>query len=110
MSDEMAALYQERAHLVALLSTHYPAVLSYNDPQEPEWPVCYIWTPHGQLSWHIAPDDLHLFDHLCVQEPAKAQWDGHTTEVKYERIRAALAAKDKAPRVILARREAVPSC
>lgn len=43
------------------------------DPAEPDWPVAYIELPTGQVSWHM---------------PAhKREWDGHTTEEKYERIR-----------------------
>lgn len=44
------------------------------DPAEPDWPVAYIELPTGQVSWHMPahPDS----------------WDGHTTEEKFERIRA----------------------
>lgn len=44
------------------------------DPAEPDWPVVYIELPTGQVSWHM---------------PAHPrEWDGHTTEQKYARIRA----------------------
>lgn len=43
------------------------------DPKEPEWPVAFIELPTGQVSWHLAPHPV--------------EWDGHTTEQKYERIR-----------------------
>jgi hypothetical protein len=99
MSDA-DALYTERAHLVALLSTHYPAWLSYSDTSEPDWAVCFIETAQGQLTWHISPDDLHLFNHLCIIPAAQSKWDGHSTEEKYERIRARLASKDPAPRTL----------
>lgn len=42
------------------------------DPDEPEWPVMYIELPTGQVSWHMPQHDK--------------EWDGHTTEQKYERI------------------------
>ncbi|MHA1168738.1 MAG: hypothetical protein ACTSRU_13000 [Candidatus Hodarchaeales archaeon] len=42
------------------------------DPDEPEWPVVYIELPTGQISWH------------CIQY--EADYDGHSTEEKYERI------------------------
>ena len=43
------------------------------DPSEPDWPVVYIELPTGQVSWHMP----------CH----KYEWDGHSTEEKYERIR-----------------------
>lgn len=43
------------------------------DPAEPEWPVAFIELPTGQISWHLP------------QHPT--EWDGHTTEEKFERIR-----------------------
>jgi len=45
----------------------------------------------GQLSWHIHDSELHLFDFLPVMPRRK--WDGHTTEEKYARLRAALRNK-----------------
>lgn len=83
-------IYSERAHLVALLTRLYPAVLAYSDPNEPEWPVIYVDSPAGQLSWHLSKDDLHLFQGVPIVEPVdpRAQWDYHTTEEKYRRLRA----------------------
>ena len=44
------------------------------DPNEPEWPVVYIELPDlGQVSWHMP------------QLPQ--EWDGHSTEEKFDRIR-----------------------
>jgi len=42
------------------------------DPEEPEWPVAYIETPEGQVSWHL-PQHIK-------------PWDGHSTEEKFRRI------------------------
>lgn len=50
------------------------------DPKEPEWPVAFIELPTGQVSWHIAPHPI--------------EWDGHTTEEKYRRIKAWFFAND----------------
>lgn len=50
------------------------------DPAEPEWPVVYIELPTGQVSWHMP------------QHPVP--YDGHTTEVKYERCRAYMVGSD----------------
>jgi hypothetical protein len=88
---EEISLHRERAHLVAYLATQYPATIAYNDPKEPDWPVCYIETPEGQMAWHIAGGDLDLFDHvprnglLATGGPV---WDGHSTIEKYERLNA----------------------
>lgn len=43
------------------------------DPKEPDWPVAFIELPTGQVSWHLPPHPI--------------EWDRHTTEEKYERIR-----------------------
>jgi hypothetical protein len=87
LDEDAGGMYEERAHLVALLATHYASLLTFNDPAEPEWGVVYIDTPAGKLSWHIAPGDLHLFLRTLTVAPDRVKWDGHTTEEKYERIR-----------------------
>ncbi|MFE7461616.1 WDGH domain-containing protein [Nocardiopsis terrae] len=83
-------LYRERAHLVAHLAALHPSALAYSDPQAPDWPVVTITTPTGQMSWHINEADLDLFKHIPVVHPARPEvaWDGHTTEEKYDRLRA----------------------
>lgn len=83
------SVYRERAELIALVASMYPAVMAYSDPAEPDWPVIYVETPSGQLSWHLSKDDLPLFPHVQVVEAydARARWDGHTTEEKYRRVR-----------------------
>lgn len=54
------------------------------DPTEPAWPVVFIELPTGQVSWHL---------------PHHAQsWDGHTTEEKYDRIHALIAAYPPHPK------------
>jgi hypothetical protein len=82
--DEVAAVYRERAHLVAYLAAVHPSALGI-DPDEPDRPVVYIETDAGQLSWHLAPDDLPLFAHVPRSAPG-GLWDGHTTEQKYARL------------------------
>jgi hypothetical protein len=81
-------IYRERAHLVALLSTIFPAELSHSDPSAPDWPVLHLTTPAGQATWHISPEDVDLFGHLDLLPAGAASvaWDGHTTEEKYERL------------------------
>ncbi|MFF9268632.1 WDGH domain-containing protein [Streptomyces rochei] len=86
----MDSVYRERAHLVAHLAAIYPATIGYHDPEEPDWAVVIIDGPKGQMSWHISPDDMDLFEHVPVSQVNT--WDGHSTEVKYDRLRAATAA------------------
>lgn len=86
--------YRERARLVAYLASQHHSVLAYNDPSDPDWPVVYVTTPAGQMSWHISPDDVGLFTHAPVA--SNPTWDGHSTETKYERLAALTAKKSKA--------------
>jgi hypothetical protein len=79
-------IYRERAHLVAFLAAAYNSTIGFTDPDEPDWAVVTIDTPEGQMAWHISPDDMDLFGH--VSNYPDARWDGHTTEEKYERLRA----------------------
>lgn len=84
----MNALYKERAALVAFLAIQHDSVLSYSDPEQPEWPVLTVTTGSGQMTWHIAPDDLHLFDGIPFVEAgdSRTAWDGHDTPEKYRRL------------------------
>lgn len=77
-------LYTERAALVAALSKLFSASLE-TDPAQPNWPVCIIDLPTGQVSWHVAPQDLPLFEHLPT---GQREWDGHSTSEKYARLAA----------------------
>lgn len=88
---ERDGAYRERAHLLAWLATHYPAVMvPALDLPEAGWWLLYITAPTGQMSWHISPRDAGLLAHVERIEPddPRARWDGHTTEEKYDRIRA----------------------
>lgn len=64
------------------------------DPSEPDWPVLYIETPEGQVSWHV-PKGERIYeprDRSGSRGPVK--WDGHSNEEKAARLRATLAAKE----------------
>jgi hypothetical protein len=96
--------YWERNQLVAALSKIYPAWLGYH--KEPDWEddwrtIVYIKIPvlkkgpsiavsnpdyiqEMQISWHIHDSDRKYFEHL---DPGPEEWDGHTSEDKYERLR-----------------------
>lgn len=79
-------LYRERAHLLGGYVAMFGGVFSHSDPTTPEWPVLYIESPKGQLSWHIHPDDQDVFEGLKVPTVDNYPWDGHSTEEKYLRV------------------------
>ena len=85
--DTPEEVYRDRAHLIAFLASQLPSVKTYNDPEEPDWMLVYIETPYGQLSWHIAPSDVSLFQHVRMVTPDEVEWDGHTNLEKFERMR-----------------------
>lgn len=81
--------YSERNELVCFLSRLYPAHLSRHPDTDTSWDAAWKWiicihTPKTQLSWHIHKDEKHKFKHLTEQPN---DWDGHTTEEKYQRLR-----------------------
>jgi hypothetical protein len=78
--------YTERNRLVAFLASIYPsgtkktAIPGWDEA----WHGCvYIDLPTGQASWHFHDSEAHLFTHLLSYD---GEWDGHTTEEKYERL------------------------
>jgi hypothetical protein len=86
--NAMAGVYRERASLVAYLAACNPSVIVPGaDPEASGWPVLYVNTVCGQMSWHISPDDLDLFGHVPIHKDGQPPtWDGHTTEEKYRRL------------------------
>ncbi|MGW3442210.1 hypothetical protein [Streptomyces sp. NPDC001076] len=84
--------YRERAQLLAWLAALHPAttvITDSPDVDEDGWQLLYLVAGGWQMSWHIAPEDGELFRHVTkvdVTDP-RAQWDGHGSEQKYERIR-----------------------
>jgi hypothetical protein len=86
----LMGIYRERACLVAYLASIWPSYIGYTDSSEPDWKVVTICTDEGQMCWHISPDDEDLFGDVDRhnQPSERFIWDGHTTEEKYERLRA----------------------
>ncbi|MBL1108017.1 hypothetical protein JK361_26090 [Streptomyces sp. 5-8] len=90
---ERDAAYRERAQLLAWLAALHPATTVITPAAdidgEDGWQLLYLVAGGWQMSWHIHPDDVELFRHVTVVDPAdlRAQWDGHETGQKYERIR-----------------------
>jgi hypothetical protein len=88
--QERDGAYRERAHLVGLAASfaEQAVIAPAPDVDEPGWQILYA-TLHGrQCSWHIAPRDADLFEHLdhVDADDPRAQWDGHTTDEKYRHI------------------------
>lgn len=86
-SEECNNAYTERARLVAHLSKCYPSykVVKNDVPYQGYNTIVYVESDNGQMSWHIADDDVHLFEHL-EDVDIEEVYDGHTTEEKYERL------------------------
>lgn len=84
--DALNAAYRERAHLVALLAAVYPSHIGRTDPESPNWAVVTIELPTGQACWHVASDDMDLFEHVRPTSADDPGWDGHTTVEKYGRV------------------------
>lgn len=78
--------YGERAHLVAYLAACYPSEIVPAESDSGAWFLVFVTTPAGQMSWHLHEDDLDLFEPLLNAPETGIEWDGHTTEEKYERL------------------------
>ncbi|MEU0199162.1 MULTISPECIES: hypothetical protein [unclassified Streptomyces] len=88
---ERDGAYRERAQLLAWLAALHPSsavITPARDIDEDGWHLLYLVAGGWQMSWHIAPLDVPLFRHVELVEPSdpRAQWDGHGTEQKYQRL------------------------
>jgi hypothetical protein len=105
--------YRERAQLLAWLAALHPAVITpAPDIDEPGWQILYLTAGSSQMSWHIAPTDTELFadvEHVDPDDP-RAQWDGHTTGQKYERIRQRVEALNDNAVVLVLGEHGEPIC
>jgi hypothetical protein len=80
------SVYNERDMLVSYLSRCYPSYLAPAPDAEEgfNW-IVFVEGPAGQMSWHVADDELSMFNHLPRQKPGE-WWDGHSTPEKYDRL------------------------
>lgn len=94
LEQQKNGAYSERNKLVAALCKLFPSSIEQHEGEDWEngWNVVYIDLPTGQVSWHIHDSELPLFAHVARRQGRK--WDGHSTEVKYERL-AALSSPDR---------------
>ncbi len=84
--------YRERAQLLAWLAALHPSttvITQSPDVDQDGWQLLYLVAAGWQMSWHIHPRDADLFGHVTVVDVTdpRAQWDGHGSEQKYERMR-----------------------
>lgn len=93
-------VYTERnliVQLCAYLTRFCPRTLwdawRGTDPTEPDWPVIYIKTPAGQISYHMPREEL-LLNLPDMTGKDLYKWDEHTNEEKYERIKKLLKGDD----------------
>jgi len=82
--------YRDRARLLALLATQYPAWWA-QDQATPGYQVLILElpvSPAGQVSFHIHERDLDLFTGpiASVVAPRGATYDGHSTREKWGRF------------------------
>ncbi len=88
LKKQKRAVYTERNRLVAFIASMFPSGIKETDIPgwDKEWHGCvYIDLPNGQASWHYHESQANMFAHLPRYE---GEWDGHTTEEKYNRIAA----------------------
>ncbi|MFJ8054922.1 hypothetical protein [Streptomyces sp. NPDC096142] len=91
LRKDLDGAYRERAQLLAWITALHPAtsvITQSPDVDEDGWQLLYLVAGGWQMSWHIHPRDTDLFRHVTVVDvtDVRAQWDGHGTEQKYERI------------------------
>jgi hypothetical protein len=89
---DVYVLHSEMAHLLAWLAALHPAssVITPARPDESDGAhVLYLVAGGWQMSWPIGRELVPLFKQVPVVQRTdpRAQWDGHGTEQKYERIR-----------------------
>lgn len=100
VETEGASVYRERAMLAALLARTVLAhggkagIRGHEPDPDPTWSPEY-WTvllidlPTGQVSWHLHDSDRDLVAGLPTYD---GHWDGHSTELKLERVTACAVA------------------
>lgn len=79
--------YLERNYVVAALARAFPSGTAITEIPgwDPCWHNCvYIDLPTGQISFHYHDNQKDLFADLPAYE---GEWDGHSKEEVFERIR-----------------------
>ena len=86
--------YKERNLCVALIADlaighGIPVGIKTHPEDDPEWDpewmhILFMDLPTGQVSWHLHISEVENFPHI---PPYTREWDGHTTEEKYQRVK-----------------------
>lgn len=95
--EKLDSVYEER-NLVVLLMARlagrlgWPVGLKQHDPADTTWEdewrtILFVESPAGQLSWHLHESEKRHVEYVA---PYEKEWDKHTTEEKYARVRALL--------------------
>jgi len=109
LSEDIFTAYDERAQLLAYITTQYPSIIKVDlDAPNPDYAdvlYIHITTINTQISFHIFKGQLAFLGHVPRMdchgkfiEPwmsikafregtLEMEWDGHTTEEKWARIR-----------------------
>src|SRR5271157_237779 len=85
--NQINKVYTERNAVVGMALT-MAKKLGYHvgiKVEDPDWPIIFINLPTGQVSWHIAKEDLIGYFPDSIEEYAE-KYDGHTTVEKYGRL------------------------
>lgn len=77
-------LYDHRVLLYIKLAIHCPYPTFWK-PHHPGWPVLFIETPSGQISYHFPEKFLPMVDGN-IERNDDYVWDGHTSEDVLNRL------------------------
>lgn len=83
--SQLNEVYAER-NAIVLAFAHMAELMGWEvgrgtDVSEPDWPVLFIDTPAGQVSWHFRAEDMP-----STMPWYQGIWDGHTDAEKYDRL------------------------
>ncbi|MFI2033697.1 hypothetical protein ACH470_03195 [Streptomyces bottropensis] len=88
--DELKRVERERAQLLAWLAALHPSTAAIAPAHDPDGSQdLYIVAGSWQLCWPISVRDADLFRHVPVVDvtDVRAQWDGHGSVQRAERLR-----------------------
>lgn len=109
IQEALNPVYRERNTLVAFIAARCGAVIKREGQPSADselkedfqnWWIVYFMYEGAQYSWHFPERDLDLFDSFEVVDDAdpRAVWDGHSTELKYWRLRQLVSETSRQPR------------
>ena len=89
--DATNAVYADRNLIVQAFASAMEG-LGYHvawgvDESEPDWPVLYIETAEGQVSWHVPKAERIYEPEDRTDSFGPMVWDGHTDAEKFARLR-----------------------